>query len=62
MIFSRTDYIEFYEKYFFKHETFKADLENSHITLYSKKDLSLRPAEGSYTLYQGSFNWDIKLP
>ena len=39
--FSRTDYIDFYEKYFFKHQTLRKDLENSHITLHSKKDLNL---------------------
>ena len=40
-IFSYTDYIDFCEKYFFKHETLRIDLENRHITLHSKKDLNL---------------------
>ena len=35
--FSRTYYIDFYEKYIFKHETLLKDLENSHIILHSKK-------------------------
>ena len=49
-IFSRTDYIDFYGKYFFKYETLRIDLENRHITLHSKKDLNLRSTEGSYRL------------
>ena len=49
-IFSRTDYIDFYDKYFFKHETLRKDLTNNHITLHSKKDLNLRSVEGFYTL------------
>ena len=49
-IFSRTDCIDFYEKCFFKRETLRKDLENSHITLHSKKDLKLRLVKGSYTL------------
>ena len=39
--FTRTDYTDFYEKYFFKHETLRKDLENSHIKLHSKKTLNL---------------------
>ena len=49
-IFSRTDHIGFYDKYFFKQGTRRKDLENNHITLHSKKDLNLRSGEGSYTL------------
>ena len=37
MIFSRTDYIDFYEKYLFKDETLRKSLENRHITLHSKR-------------------------
>ena len=37
MIFSRTDYIDFYEKYLFKDETLRKFLENGHITLHSKR-------------------------
>ena len=40
-IFSHTDYIDSYEKYFFKLEALRKDLENIHITLFSKKDLNL---------------------
>ena len=47
-IFSCTDYIEFYEKYFFKHETLRIDLKNRHIKLHSKRDL--QSMEGSYIL------------
>ena len=36
-IFSRTDHIGFHEKYFLKYGTRRKDLENSHITLHSKK-------------------------
>ena len=54
--FSRTDYIDCYEKYFFKHETLRKDLDNSHITLHSKKDINLRSIEGSYTLCT-DFHW-----
>ena len=36
-IFSRTGYIDFYKKYFFKHETLRIDLEKRHITWHSKK-------------------------
>ena len=53
---SRSDYIDFYEKYFFKCETLRKDLENSHITLHSKEDLNLRSKEGSYTLCT-DFDW-----
>ena len=35
-IFSHFDYIDVYDKYFFKHEALRIDLENRHITLYSK--------------------------
>ena len=45
-IFSRIDYIEFYDKYFFKHEILRKDLENSHIT----------PVERSYILCT-DFHW-----
>ena len=45
-----------WEKKFFKHETLRKDLENSHIILYSKKDLNLRSMEGSYTLCI-DFHW-----
>ena len=45
-----------WEKNFFKHETLRKDLENSHIILYSKKDLNLRSMEGSYTLCI-DFHW-----
>ena len=45
-----------WEKKFFKHETLRKDLENSHIVLYSKKDLNLRSMEGSYTLCI-DFHW-----
>ena len=38
-VFSHTDYIDSYEKYFFKLEALRKDLENIHITLFSKKDL-----------------------
>ena len=55
-IFSRTDYIDFYEKYFFKHKTLRIDLENRHITLHSKKNLNLRSMEGSYMLCT-DFHW-----
>ena len=48
-IFTRSDYIDLYEKYFFKHATLRMDLENRHITLHSKKDLTLRSMEDSYT-------------
>ena len=40
-IFSCTDYIDFYEKYFFKYEALRIDLENRHITLHSKLRLNL---------------------
>ena len=40
-IFRRTNYIEFYEKYFFKHKAIENDLEKSHITLHSKIYLKL---------------------
>ena len=33
-IFSGTDYNDFYEKYIFKRETLRKDLENSHVTLH----------------------------
>ena len=36
--FSRTNYIDCYEKYFFKHETLRKKLQNSHITLHAEKD------------------------
>ena len=49
-IFSRTNYIEFYEKYFFKHEAIGNDLEKSHITLHSKKYVNLLLVKGPYTL------------
>ena len=55
-IFSGTDYIDFYEKYIFKRETLRKDLENSHVTLHSKKDLNLQSLEGSYTLCT-DFHW-----
>ena len=55
-IFRCTDYIDFYEKYFFKHETLRLDLENRHITSHSKKDLNLQSMEGSYTLCT-NFHW-----
>ena len=55
-IFSRTDYIDFYEKCFFKYETLRVDLENSHITLHSNEDLNIRSMEGSYTLCT-DFHW-----
>ena len=54
--FRCTDYIDFMRKKFFKHETLRKDLENSHIILYSKKDLNLRSMEGSYTLCI-DFHW-----
>ena len=54
--FSRTDYIDCYEKHFFKQETLREDLDNSHITLHSKKDINLRSIEGSYTLCT-DFHW-----
>ena len=46
-IFCRTDYIDFYDKYFFKHETLRKDLENNYITLYSKKDINLQSVDSS---------------
>ena len=46
-IFCRTDYIDFYDKYFFKHETLRKDLENNYITLYSKKDINLQTVDSS---------------
>ena len=33
-IFSGTDYNDFYEKYIFKRETLRKDLENNHVTLH----------------------------
>ena len=48
--------MDFYQKYFFKHEARWIDLENRHITLHSKKDLNPRSMEGSYTLYT-DFHW-----
>ena len=54
--FSCTDCIDFYVKHFFKHKTLRKDLENSHITLHSKKDLNVWSMEGSYTLYT-DFHW-----
>ena len=47
IIFCRTDYIDFYDKYFFKHETLRKDLENNYITLYSKKDINLQTVDSS---------------
>ena len=46
-IFCRTDYIDFYDKYFFKHEALRKDLENNYITLYSKKDINLQSVDSS---------------
>ena len=46
-IFCRTDYIDFYDKYFLKHETLRKDLENNYITLYSKKDINLQSVDSS---------------
>ena len=48
--FSRTNYIDFIEKCFLKHKTLRKSLEESHITLHSKKDLNLRSVKGPYTL------------
>ena len=55
-IFSRTDYIDFHEKYIFKHETLRIDLANRYITLHSKKDLNLQSMESCYTLCT-DFHW-----
>ena len=54
--FNRTYYIDIYEKYFFKHETLRINLENRHITLHSKKDLNFLSMEGFYTLCT-DFHW-----
>ena len=52
-IFSHTDYIDSYEKYFFKLEALRKDLENIHITLFSKKDLNLPTREDTFLLDPG---------
>ena len=51
-IFSRTNYIDFYERYFSKHETLR--IGTLHYT--KKKDLNLRSMEGSCTLCT-DFHW-----
>ena len=54
--FNRTYYIDIYEKYFFKHETLRINLQNRQITLHSKKYLNFWSMEGFYTLCT-DFHW-----